>query len=807
MKQLFASIVFILLCGMTTLSIAQNSSLTGKLQDEESKPLALANVVLLKAVDSTVTTGGLTSTDGSFSINTPGEGRYLLRFTAIGFTAYTTEIFAVTGSAFTKDFGFITLKSEIKSLENVSVTALRPTITQLADKMVVSIEGTAMAAGNTAFTVLSRTPGVFIDAEGNIQLNGRSGIMVMIDGRQTFMSARDLRTMLEAMPAEQLKNIEIITNPSSKYEAEGTSGILNINLKKNTQEGMNGSVTATYNNNFTDYGVTGITNMMYKRGRWNSILATTSGRYINGRDATFTRVFVSPAATTYFDQVAESNGLIKGPPAVRFGTDYSINDKHSVGFVTRYNVWNYQTDFITDTYIGAQPKTPSQFISAENYTYNSVRTFTTNLHYNGKLDTSGTLLSADLDYVRIIKRGYSNFYNYFTDIGTGQQTQDLLYTNNPNGYDVYSGKIDFTRSLKKGRRLEAGIRASQVISDNDNQFYFNNGSLVPDGNRSNHFKYQESIYAAYVTWSGTLSKKLSAQAGLRLEHTTSMGNSITLERITKREYTNLFPTLFLQHKVSGNYGINYSISRRISRPNYGSLNPFRVYRDPYTWIEGNPFLQPQYSNMVSMAHLIQKRYIITLSYQRTEGVISELPYVDVANAITVYTQANMSKSRSMSATAIAPLRIMKKWDAQNTAVLSYNKFFLNADTVQQTNAQLYFSVQSNHTILLPEAIRMELNLVYRGPAASGLYRQAGMTSVDVGFKRAFLKKKFEAAMNVSDIFKGTTLIRKINVGNSTSDYDQYFRARAVSFSLTYNFSRGQKVEERKRAKIEEEDRL
>lgn len=807
MNKILSTLISTTFCFVASLAFAQNGILTGTLLDEKSIPLVSANVSIIKADDTTIIAGTLTSADGKFSIKTPDTGKYFLRFTSIGFAEFKSEGFEVTSADFYKDFGSITMKAQGKTMENVFVTTLRPTITQLADKMVVTVEGTAMAAGNTAFTVLSKAPGVFVDAEGNIQLNGKGGIMVMIDGRQTFLSARDLRTMLEAMPAENLKNIEIITNPSSKYEAEGSSGIINLTLKKNTQQGLNGNVNATYNNNFNDYGVTLVGTIMYKKGRWNSILSNTNGRYIQGRDATFTRTFVSPSGVTYFDQVAESDGLIKGPPSVRFGTDYSINSKHSVGFLTRINNWKYKTDFYTDTYIGNQPKTPSQFIRAENLSYSSDRTFTTNLHYEGKLDTIGTILSADLDYVHITKQGYANFYNYFTEIASGQKTQDLLYTNNPNGYDVYSGKIDFIRPLKKGQRLDAGVRISQVVSDNDNKFYFNNGSMVSDPTRTNHFKYTEAIYAAYASWNGTLSKKLSAQAGLRMEHTSSVGNSITLGRITPRKYTNLFPTLFLQQKVSENYGINYSISRRINRPNYSSLNPFRLYRDPYTWIEGNPFLQPSYTNVLSIANVIRKRYIITLNYQRTDGVISEQLYMDPANAVTVYTQANLSKSRNLGASAVAPLRVMKKWDSQNTVVLSYNKFFLNSDIAQQINAQLFFAVQSNHTILLPEAIRMEIGLVYRGPAASGIYKQAAMTRMDVAFKRAFAKNKLEAAVNVTDIFRGWSNVSTAKIANNISDYDQYFRTRAVSFSLTYKFSKGQKVEERKKAKVEEEDRL
>jgi hypothetical protein len=179
----------------------------------------------------------------------------------------------------------------------------------------------------------------------------------------------------------------------------------------------------------------------------------------------------------------------------------------------------------------------------------------------------------------------------------------------------------------------------------------------------------------------------------------------------------------------------------------------------------------------------------------------------VAKALTVYTQGNMNKSRSLGMTAIAPLKIMKKWDSQNTAVMSYNKFFLNTDTSNLTNAQLFFGVQSNHTILLPKALRMELVMVYRGPAASGLYKMAALTRVDVAFKRSFLKNKLEAALNATDIFKGFRLLWETDIANNVNDFDQYFRVRAISFSLRYTFSKGIKVEERKKATVDEVNRI
>jgi hypothetical protein len=316
MKNLFTWILLAALCCVAEFSTAQNGVLTGKLQDEKSTPMAFANVSILKATDNTFTAGALTSSDGKFSVKTPEAGKYFFRFTFIGFAEFKTETFEVTGADFTKDFGIVTLKADVKTLENVSVTALRPAITQLADRMVVSVEGTAMAAGNTAYAVLSRSPGVFIDPDGNIQLNGKSGVTVMIDNKLTYLSARDLRTMLEAMPAENLKNIEIITNPSAKYDAEGNSGILNINLKKNTQQGMNGSVYSTYNYNFKkQHGFSTGASINYKRGKWNSFLNLDMALRVGGRDATFTRVFFAQNKTTYFDQTAVGNFVNQNLPA------------------------------------------------------------------------------------------------------------------------------------------------------------------------------------------------------------------------------------------------------------------------------------------------------------------------------------------------------------------------------------------------------------------------------------------------------------------------------------------------------------
>jgi hypothetical protein len=785
-------------------AITAFSQITGKLTDDKGNSIRFANVSLINSATNKLNGSAIADSTGRFSIASPQSGSFYLRFTAIGFAELKTEVFQATSS---KDLGVITLKSEGKNLDNVTVVSLRPTIVQEPDKLVVSIENTAMAQGNSAFTVLSKAPGVFIDADGNIQLNGRAGVTVMLNGKLTYLSARDLRTMLEGMPAENIKNIELITNPSAKYDAEGTSGIININLKKNTQRGINGSVYTSVNYNFQQTGYTYGGNINHKGGNWNSFLNIDGARRVGGRDATFTRIFYGPSKTIYFDQTATGNYKNDLPASVRAGSDYSFNSNHSVGFMAYYAPNKGQDDFLTDTYIGNTPKTYTQFIDANNLNRGTFKNLTTNLHYTGKLDTIGQQLNIDLDYVKIKNHRESDLYNYFTDLSNGTKTTDILYTYVPAGYDIWSAKADFTKPLTKQHKMDMGAKFSHVVSDNDSRFYSNNGSLVPDMNRTNYFNYKENIYAAYVNWSGTLSKKFSAQAGIRAEQTEGLGTSYTTGQVNARKYLDFFPSIFLQQKVSDNYGINYNYSRRITRPNYGNLNPFRAYRDPYTWYEGNTALRPQYSHVFTLAQTFKKIYILTATYKLDKDVMAEIPVLDVATGTTVYTTGNVDDAHNISLNALVPVRVTKKWESQNTVLLSWNKFTMNSNLGKVVNEQLFFMIQSNQTILLPKDFRLELNLLYRGPGASGLYRMAAMHRVDLAIKKSFLKKKFDVTVNVNDIFKGFRYLWTTDINGNKNDFDQYFRWRSVGLSLRYNFSKGQKVNIKQRSAVEEAGRI
>jgi outer membrane receptor protein involved in Fe transport len=783
------------------------TGLRGRVIDEKGGALSYVTITILSAKKAAKQTSNtLTDSTGNFTIASPPPGEYYLQFTAIGFAKFMSDSFVVNTPEFEKDFGTVTLKREAKELASVDIRAMRPSIVQLTDRMVINVEGSAMAAGNNAFNVLAKSPGVFVDPEGAIQLNGRGGVTVMIDGRLTFLSARELRNLLESTAAENIKSIEIITNPSAKYDAEGTSGIINIVFKKNVLKGINGSINTNYTTNLKQHFYGAGATINYRSERWNSFFITNFNRRGGGREATFTRIFYAPNKTTYFDQVAEANSYNIGPPTLRVGTDYTLSEKHSVGVIGAFNTNKNRSEFLSNTYIGNTRTAPSQYIDADNYNKNVYKGFSGNVHYVGKLDTLGTTLSADIDVVRMTNRGEGNFYNSFLQVSSGELTTDNLYTYTPNKLNISSGKIDFSYVPNKKHKLEAGGRLSRVESDNDSRFYFNNGNLELDKLRTNHFNYAEKIYAAYLNWAGTLSNKISMQAGLRAEKTISRGQSFTTSQVTERDYLNLFPSVFLLHKVSDNYTVNYSYSRRLTRPNYGSLNPFRAYRDPYTWTEGNPFLRPEYTNLFNITQTFKKIYILQLFYNATSDVMVELPMLDVANTVTVYTTGNVNNAYSGGASAILPVKLAKWWDTRNTAQLSYSKFTTQSAQGALKNEQLFFSLQSAHTLLFKNNFRGEATFLFRSAAASGLYHQRAMYRIDLAASKSFSKKKFEVALNINDVTKGWRFLWTTDIGGNVNEFNQYLRWRTFTLSLRYNFSSGQKVNIRQRSGPEELNR-
>lgn len=797
----------IILCTWNSSLLAQNSGrLTGTLQDENGGPVSFANVAVLKSGDSSLVTGAVTDVSGVFTIKTPSPGKYFLRMSAIGFANYETPPFEVGSHDYTHDFGPVTLQENVQQLNEVTVQSLRPTIINKIDRMVVSVEGTALAAGSSAYDILAKSPGVWIDHEGNIQLNGKSGVKIMINERPTYLSEKELQNMLEGMSAENIKNIEIITNPSAKYEAEGAAGIINITLKKNQLPGISGSVHGGYE--YQDgHGYSGGGNLNYKNGKWASYINMDMARRTRLRTAHMERVFNKPSGSTHFAQEGTEDHL-RYTPSVRIGTDYSLGENHSIGVMANLSWHEADQDWNTTSYLTNGDPNSNLLIDAQNYYGNESGTGTFNFHYLGKFDSAGTTLSADLDYVRLTQDGTSEFTNRFYRLETSELVKEsLLTSDNPTSYDIYSAKIDLVKPVSGKEKLELGLKASYVQSDNKlNFFTIQEGQKIPDPTRTNHFTYEEYIYAAYANFSTQLSATWHLQAGLRAEQTIAEGHSLTLDQETPNNYLDLFPSVFVQQKISDNYQIGYNYSRRIERPRYGNLNPFIFYLDPYTWAQGNPYLRPEYTHSFEVKQTYKNSSLI-VGYSLTKDFIAEVPIQNTADNTTVFAQRNVDDFKNLSATLVTPLQITPVWGMNNNIILAYQDYTTVLDENPIDNEQFFFMAQSTNNFQLPGEIKLEVNAGYQGPMAWGLYTIASQWWVDAGLKRSFMNDKLDLSLNVTDIFRSKKTVGSANVDGNVNAFDQYFGVQSFKINLRYTFSSGTKFElEQRKTNLEELDR-
>ncbi len=787
-----------MLTGWTGTAFAQTTGmLTGAITDTKGQPLGFVNVAVVDAASAAVITGTIADLEGQFQIKTPTPGKYLLKLTFLGYSPLQTAPFEVAGDKDSKDFGTLVLQEDAQVLQEVTVQAMRPTVVTEAGKTVVSVEGTALAGGSTALEVLTKAPGVWVDQEGNIKLNGKAGVQLMIDGKSTYLSGKELQNLLQSMSAENVKDLEIIANPSARYDAEGASGMININLKKNALPGMNGSVRVGYQYSEL-HGYTAGADLNYQHGKWSSSGSLDLAKRTQYRLNDMQRLFHDSEESHLIQDIHQEGTRLV--PTLRLGTDYEANSKHSFGVMVNLSDARNRDNIRTASYLRSNQPATDLFVKARNTSEAKYKNGTLNLHYLGKLDTVGTLLSADLDYVRLSSYDESSFENQYDSLGNASPViLARLLTLNPTSYDIYAAKTDFTKALGRASKLELGAKASRVISDNEVRFYeVADASRQLDERRSNHFIYKENILAAYANYTASLGEKWRLQAGLRAEQTATRGHSLTLNQVTERNYLDLFPSLFLQQQVSAAYQISYSYSRRINRPQYEALNPFFFYLDPYTVAVGNPQLKPQYATTLEVTQVLHQAYNLTLGYAATKDFIFEVPVQDKARNTTMFQQQNVDHATSLYATLVAPITVLPQWQMNNNATVSYQRFEDVLDGQRQKNEQVTFMAQSNQQVQLPSQVRLELKAAYQGPVVYGLYRMQSNWSLDAGLKRSFMQDKLDVSLSVTDIFRTRRVKGDTAVNGTSITSSQYTGSQSFRVGLRYKFSRGSQFEARKR---------
>ncbi len=765
----------------------QTAQLSGKIMTVADEPLAYANLVVYNASDSSMIKGAMTDDLGSFVIDGVPNGQYYVSARILGFKTYDSEVFDIKSNQ-TKDFGTIRLEEEDFELEGVTVTSKKPLIQNKVDRVVLNIENSILATGNTAMDILQKAPGVTVD-NGIISLIGKSNVLILINGKQTYLSQVQLENLLSSTQSSAIESFEIMTNPSAKYDASGNAGIINIKMKKNKDAGTN--LIVNVSDGQGKYRKTNGGMALNHRNELLNIFANydySDNEGFNTIDIDRSTSFSEK--TTFFNSSSYEKSRYKNHN-LKVGADVNVTPKSTLGFIISGNFWHVDSRLNGTTEIGSQRNKVDSTVVGLNVGGFPAKYLNYNANYNVQLDTLGTDLTFSYDYSSSLRKEAFNFSNRFLDeAGSEYRPANDFRNLAPQDADIYVGKVDFTHPFNETSKLEVGLKYSAVETDNVLHYDIlqNDGSYINDERRSNRFIYNEEIGAAYINYSTQLGS-YTLQAGLRAERTSSAGNSVTDKNVVDRTYTDIFPTLFAQKKINDANTINASYGRRIDRPNYSSLNPFVYYIDQYTFRFGNPFLKPQYTDSYSIGYLLKNKYKFDLSYSNTKDAIAYIILTDSETQSISQTDANLNGFTSYSLNVNAPIMVNNWWSTYNNVSMYYNQYKSNdIEGAPLQLEKLAWQASTNHAFTINNRSSAELSANYVSPNVYGVFNLKSYYGVDLGVSRTFFDDKMSVKLAVNDIFntkgKRTTFS---TLSNSDYDINTAYDSRVIRLSVSYKF--------------------
>ena len=795
MKLQFTSLLFLF---FSVFAFSQsNSNITGTVLDAENEPALYANVILKAVSDSSLVKGEVTNESGEFMLLNIPEGKYWLSVSYIGFSEFNSEPFDLTSTG--KKFGTINLEPMSAELAEVTIVTERPLMEIKPDKVVLNVDKTVNAVGETAMGLLRKSPGVVIDNNDNISLSGKSGVQVYIDGKPSPLSTDDLAAYLKTIPSEQLDAIEIITNPSAKFDAEGNAGIINIKLKKDSNLGANANVSVGYSKGeVAQYNGSIGTN--YRNKDFN---VYGSYSYYNGENLNFFDILREQAGGK-FDGKSESMNQWQGHN-FKLGGDYYINKQHTVGLMVNGNISNWDNQSNARTNIGLIGSTDyDRALIADNESDGDQLNMNYNINYqfeNGK----GKSLNIDADYGQYNSESTSTQPNIYQDFKTGDVLQKTEYFyDTPTEIDIMTFKVDYEFPLSETSNLGFGAKTAFVTTDNTfDAFNVFNGNRELDTTRSNTFVYKENVNAAYVTFNqAPKESKWKYQAGLRMEQTNSEGILealvVTEDDESKRDYVNFFPSAGLTYQPNQKNTLQLTYSRRINRPSYQNLNPFEDQIDELTFQKGNPFLNPEYTNSFKLQHTFMYFLNTSLSYSHTKDVITQI--TDTLNQDASFlTYFNIADQRHYSINVSAPAPIADWWSSYTslTAYRMHNEAELEPGKKVDLAVNT-FNVYSQHTFKLVQDIGLEISGWYNSPSIwGGNFKTEEMWSIDAGVQKKLFNGKGNLKLSVSDIFKSQQWSGNSIYGGLYIETGGGWDSRRFKVNFSYMFG-NDKVKSRRR---------
>ena len=780
----------LLLLSLLTASavFSQAQQINGLAKDESGTPLNGATVSLMK--DSSAIKLAVTKANGFYSFSGIKEGNYKVLVSFVGYKPAFSQKFSFNSSDVTVPE--LKLSKIAGNLSNVNVTARKPMVEVKADKMILNVEGTINAMGSTALELLRKSPGVSLDKDDNISLAGKNGVQVYIDGRSTPLSGQDLANYLKTLQSSQIEAIELITNPSAKYDAAGNAGIINIKLVRNKSLGTNGSVNAGWNiSTYAKYNAGASLN--YRNKKIN-IFSTYSFSYApNEQHLKIKRTVLD----SLFDQQGTILDLRKAHN-FKVGTDYFLNKKNTIGVMVNGILADPTSNSDIRTFISnTTTNTVDRILIANNRNRMKRHNVNINLNYN-YTDPKGSSLALNAD------RGSYDLGNdqfqpnyYYDPTGQVKQSEVIYHMISPAQININSIKADYEQNFMKGK-LGLGAKSAWVKTDNDFQRYNVNGSMEDlDKDRSNHFIYKENINAGYVNYNRQY-KKLMIQGGIRIENTVSEGISNGLKyngsnyipgiSSFKRSYTDLFPSAAITFNKNPKKQWGLSYSRRIDRPAYQDLNPFEFKLDEYTFMKGNINLRPQYTNSFGITHTYKYKLNISLNYSHVKDLFTMI--IDtIESSKAIASKKNLATQDIASFNVSYPFQY-KSYSLFTNISTNYSKYKADFGTGRKVDLDAFgFNLFAQNSLKFAKTWTAELSGFYNAPTIyMGNFKGKSIYNVDAGLSKQVMKGKATVKASVSDVFHSMRFRAESDFAGQATTFS--YRQESQQFKLSFNYRFG-----------------
>ena len=755
---------------------------SGTVQDAAGRALPFATAVLLHLPDSAVAASQTTTEQGAFRFERLAAGRYCLKGLALGYVA--SRVPVLVGSA-PLQVPALRLKATVTVLKEVVVEGRPPVLEQHADRTVVNMDR-LNTAGDNALEALRKVPGITLDKDEHLQYRGSGSVLVLIDGKQSYLTGEALSQYLRSLPAAQLGQVELLPNPPASLDAAGTAGVINLRLKRSRLPGLTGTLTGT------------AAKTRYQRASTSANLAYNVGQVrIFGR--------ASLGYYEYFNQLTV-NRLIRDTTfsqqnfwhprdhdlSYAAGADVTLSKRQTLGGQVRGSYGTSATQVSSESVATTADGRPTGSLAMRNPRASTGRDLALNLNYRLALDTLGRELTADADMVQTANAGHQDFLPLNSPpAGAAGALIGQQRSQTGSAVTIRALKADYVHPLPGHWRAEAGAKASWVNTESRIGFekLSNLSEWRVDSTRSNNFRYNERIAAGYFTVSTTL-KKLELKVGLRGEHTHSVGESPTTGQRVERDYFQLFPTLFASYQLTARDQVSFSAGRRISRPTYSSLNPFINYTDAYTAMQGNPYLAPSLARSFELNYLHAGFQVLNVSYLLENNVVNEVVYQNDQTKVTTTRPMNLDQVLTLTLTSGGHTDLAKWWGMDNQVGAAYGEVQTLVDGQAVQLRRVGALATSNHTFTLPRQYQLQVGGEYYGPSVNGLFALRSSGTFNLGVRKQLWQERATLSLKVSDLFYTSGWFSSLHYQNINTDWVNRYDSRRLALSFTYKLAGG-----------------